>query len=54
MVIETLKLSLDLQEAEIGAILNAEQNDVRHVLLADSPFAPALGARTSLQTENDI
>jgi hypothetical protein len=40
-----------LQEFDIGVILNAEQIDVRHVLLADSPFAPALGARTPLQTE---
>ena len=43
-----------LQELGIGVILYPEQIDVRHVLLADSPFAPALGARTSLQTENDI
>jgi hypothetical protein len=32
----------------------AEQIDVRHFLLADSPFAPAPGAGTSLQTENNI
>jgi hypothetical protein len=44
----------DLRKFDIGVILIFEQIDVRHVLLADSPFAPALGARTSLQTENDI
>jgi hypothetical protein len=33
---------------EFGVILSAEQIDVRHVLLADSPFASALGARTPL------
>jgi hypothetical protein len=43
-----------LQEFDIGVILKAEQIDVRHVLLADSPFAPALGARTPLETKKDI
>jgi hypothetical protein len=42
-----------LQEFDIGGILSAEQIDVRRVLLADSPFAPGLGARTPLQTSNN-
>jgi hypothetical protein len=35
----------DLQELEIGVILGTEQNDVRRVLLADSPFAPTAERR---------
>jgi hypothetical protein len=45
-------IDLDLRDSWFGVILSAEQIDVRRVLLADSPFAPSLGARTSLQTEN--
>jgi len=30
----------DLRDSEFGVILSAEQIDVRHVLLADPPFAP--------------
>jgi hypothetical protein len=43
--------NLNLHEFDIGAILIVEQIDVRHVLLADLPVAPAPGARTSLRTE---
>ncbi len=52
LVDEILMQPRGLQEFEIGVILNPRQIDVRHLLLADSPFAPYLGARTSLQTGN--
>jgi hypothetical protein len=42
-----------LQELEIGGILGLEQTDVRRVLLADSPFASAPGARTRLQAQKE-
>ena len=41
----------NLREFDTGVILIAEQFDVRHLLLADSLFAPSPGARTRLQTE---
>src|SRR6266581_4297856 len=52
LVDEILMQPRGLQEFEIGVILNPRQIDVRHLLLADSPLAPYLGARTSLQTGN--
>src|SRR6266571_2343993 len=52
LVDEILMQPRGLQEFEIGVILNRRQIDVRHLLLADSPFAPYLGARTFLQTGN--
>ena len=44
----------DLRDSEFGVILSAEQIDVRHVLLADPPFAPTPGARVPLQTRSNI
>jgi hypothetical protein len=41
-----------LRHLEFGVILNTEQIDVCHVLLADLPCAPAPGARTSVQSGN--
>jgi len=45
-------ISTYLRDFGFGVILNEEQIDVRHVLLADSPFAPAPGACTPLQAKN--
>jgi len=36
----------NLREFDTGVILIAEQFDVRHLLLAESLFAPSPGART--------
>jgi hypothetical protein len=44
----------DLHDFGFGVILTPEQIDVRHVLLADSHFAPIPGARTSLQAGNSF
>ena len=44
----------DLRDSEFGVILSPEQIDVRHVLLADPPFAPTPGARVPLQTRSNI
>jgi hypothetical protein len=38
-----------LRSLEFGVILNIEQIDVCHVLLADLPYAPAPGARVPFQ-----
>lgn len=38
-----------LRHLEFGVILNTEQIDVCHVLLADLPCAPAPGARVPFQ-----
>jgi hypothetical protein len=42
-----------LHVSPFGAILSLEQADVHRFLLADSPFAPAPGARTRLQAQKE-
>jgi hypothetical protein len=43
----------DLRDLQFGVILSVEQIDVRRFLLADSPVAPAPGARIRLQTQKE-
>jgi hypothetical protein len=43
---------MQLQVSPFGAMLCIEQTDVRRVLLADLPFAPAPGARSRMQTQD--
>jgi hypothetical protein len=45
LVSQQPRCSSKLHDFGFGGILGAEQIDVRHVLLADSPFVPTLERR---------